>query len=81
LTAQQPGASSSKLSYDRWCKPERIDDPQVFETALGASPAEYVLGDMEASRRLRGGERAIVVAVREDRRDADHRLTKILVQA
>jgi len=68
------------LIHDRRCKPERIDDPQVFEVAFSTSPADYVLGDTKQLGRLSECERAIL-GVFEHRRVPDHRLTKILVQA
>jgi hypothetical protein len=34
------------------CQPERVDHPQVLETAFGAGFAKQVLGDVETSCRL-----------------------------
>ena len=64
-------------------QPDRVYDTQVLETALGASPAKQVLGDLESGCRLRGCEHWLVVVFRRghDRSVADHRLTKILVLA
>src|SRR2546427_8931653 len=44
-----PGAREG--SNGGWRDPERIDDPPVLETPLGASSAKQVIGDVEASRR------------------------------
>ena len=38
------------------CQPERVDHPQVLETAFGAGFAKQVLGDVETSCRLRRRE-------------------------
>jgi len=59
-----PGAREG--SNGGWRDPERIDDPPVFETPLGAGSAKQVFGTFIANSRLTA---------------ADHRLTKILVLA
>ncbi len=38
------------------CQPERVDHPQMLETAFGAGFAKQVLGDVETSCRLRRRE-------------------------
>jgi len=69
-------------SDGRGCEPERIDDAKVFEAAFGAGLAKEVLGDVEASCRLRGSEQVVVLAfVERSFVTADHGLTKILVLA
>jgi hypothetical protein len=52
----------------------------VFEATFGASLAKEVLGDVEASCRLRGSEQVVVPAFMErSLPTADHGLTKTLV--
>jgi hypothetical protein len=54
----------------------------VFKLAFRAGLAEQILGDVEPGCRLRRREQRLAVGslLWHDRRAADHRLTKILVQ-
>ena len=58
-----PGAGEG--SHGAWGEPERVDDTQVLETALGAGLAKKVLGNLEPSCRLRRSEPWLVCVYRK----------------